>query len=320
MDLEKSEIMRWEKHKYYAELVKYLYNVRVVLDDKPLEFPGMAQRDFYGDANNEPNYSGIAQHYGLEFRVGERISVLKNLEEVIEGSNELVLAGTTSIDVNAEKKGKIKPIPHLALIGAVNTNDGKIIVGLRGRRYGKELTPERVRDMADNCYALAPGGGLTFKFNENPLTYTLEHEAIEELGIKSNEIKSHTPIAIFKANKIGPLGYKILESVSIILSSKEVIEKHKEAYEKYLSLCEKGINEKDACKRVAEEFGCGDCWEHSELLALEANTNSIRKFLDNIPLVEPIDGTNYSYNRMCGIGVGSLLSIAGWFDKYSSVN
>jgi len=308
--------MDWKRHKDYAEKIAVFdKNISVRIDSKPFEFSGMAPVEFYGDAQTEPNYAAIAQHYSLEYKGGgERISVLRNLEEVIQGASELVLAGATSIDVAAEKKGKITSIPHLALIGAINTEDHHLIVGLRGRRYGKELTPERVKDMADNCYALAPGGGLTFRFNESPLTYTLEHEAMEELGVKKGDIKNPGPIALFRALKIGPTGYKIVEFAETNLSSDEIIYRHKEAYEKYLSLCKSGIPEKDACKKIAEEFGCGDCWEHSELISLRADSVSIENFVNNIRSFENIDETNYMHHQKCGIGVGALLSVADYLD------
>jgi len=307
--------MDWERHKDYVDKIAVFdKNISVRIDSKPFEFPGMAPVEFYGDAQTEPNYAAIAQHYSLEYKGGgERISVLRNLEDVIHGANELMLAGTTSVDVAAEKKGKISSIPHLALIGAINTEDHHLIVGLRGRRYGKELTPERVKDMADNCYALAPGGGLTFRFNENPLDYTLEHEAMEELGIKKEEIRDHRPLGIFKAKKIGPLGYKIVEFAETTLSSEEIIDRHREAYRKYLDLCGQEIPEKEACKQVAEEFGCGDCWEHSSLLRVYSNTSDIDFFISTISSVDSIDEKNYIHHQKCGIGVGALLLVADHF-------
>ena len=136
---------------------------------------------------------------------------------------------------------------------------------------------------------------------------------LEELGIKKEEIRDHRPLGIFKAKKIGPLGYKIVEFAETTLSSEEIIDRHREAYRKYLDLCGQEIPEKEACKQVAEEFGCGDCWEHSSLLRVYSNTSDIDFFISTISSVDSIDEKNYIHHQKCGIGVGALLLVADHF-------
>ena len=269
----------------------------------------MAPKEMYGNSSIEPDYEKIAKHYGMEYKGGgERISVLKNLEEITEDcSNKLILSGVTFIDISAAKKNKISPLTDLAILCAIHTNDDKILVGVRGRRYGKELTSERVRDMANNCYALVPAGGLTFRFDENPLDYTLKNEAMEELGIFPNEISNKKIISIFKANKIGPLGYKIVEIFKTPLNSKEIIERHKESLNEYFSLC-KNLPEKEACKKLKTENKPNDAWEHSEIIPLNMNVSALEKFIEEIPKNE----NNYLQHRLCGIGIGGLLSVVDY--------
>jgi hypothetical protein len=300
----------WDQYTEYASPIavfplKSNTSVKVTPDYSVFEFEGMASAKLYA----EPDFAGIAQHYGLEYKGGgERVSVLKNLDEVKSGSLELKLAGVTSVDVAADKKNLIH-IPHLALIGAMHTTDERLIIGERGRRYGQEFTEKRVRDFADGCRALTPGGALTFA-SENPLDYTLEHEGTEENGLTRDQILNRKILSVFYVPKtkklIGPSGLKIVEYFEVPFHSDEIIDMHEQALERYHDLCKEGLPKDAVAEKLEQEGLPKDIWEHTKLVAIDFDKKSILDFVDKIPRNE----ANLLEHQLCGIGVGALLSVA----------
>mgnify|MGYP001566406303 CR=1 FL=1 len=291
---------------------------KVAIETEPANFPGRPPRELYGDANTEPDYTSIAKNYGLEFKGGgERIAVLVNPPSLDDkpffdmGAN-LKLAGVTSVDIAAAKKGKIlgtdgKPVTNpfydLAVIGGVVTADDKLILGTRGRRFGKELTADRVMTMADNCYALAPGGGATFRFEGNPLEYTLFHEAQEELALTRSEINGYGLDGLFLAKQIGPIGLKAVYRVRTTLDSTEILDRHERGLARYTELCTAGKKQDEVADQLVKEGLAPDVWEHSKLEAL-----SLDETLDRLGKMTP-NMQNPLENKACGIGVGAILTL-----------
>jgi len=292
-------------------------NTPVNVNRDVFEFVGMASKELYGSASVEPDYAGIARHYGLEFKGGgERIAVMTN--PIPANAAHLVktasidLAGVTSIDIAAAKKGKIlgpdgkpapKPFDDLAVIGGVFTGDDKLLVGTRSRRYGKELTADRVMNLADNCYALAPGGGATFSYSGNPLEFAMEHEAAEELALRRSEMKSMNLVGLFHAIKVGPTGLKFVYDIATPIESGELLERHRRGLARYNELHKNGMSQQEVAATLQSEGLAPDVWEHSRLEAL-----SLEETISRLRAIEP-NMQNPLENRVCGIGVGAILAL-----------
>ena len=306
-----------DKFKDFAECVRFFpYGTGVIVSDSPVEFVGRAPRELYGSATNPPNYAAIARHYGIEFRGNaEETAALVNFSPsnphnaFAEG--KLTLAPVTSVDIAAAKQGKIldhdgkpvvAPFYDLAVIGGVFTQDDKLIVGARGRRFGKELTASRVLTMADDCFALAPGGGVGFVRQGNPLEIALGHEFEEELGISSTRANSHIQ-GVFKAKKVGPTGLKFVYSMNVKADSEEILDLHVRGLSRYTWLCSAGKPQDEVAEQLKAEGLAPDVWEHSRLEALSLDEVLLRLESMEPRLDSPLE------NHVCGIGVGAITTL-----------
>lgn len=299
-------------------------------DEEPFDFPGRAPRELYGDRNNLPRFAEIAAHYGLSYKGGgERIATLvspspDNLGKGGALDLELRLAGITSVDVEAAKAGSIKddqgkplknPFYNLAVIGATFTSDRKLMVGERGRRFGAVLTPDRITKMGDACWALAPSGGATFVYDQDPVDYTIRAEAGQELGLKPEELKGVSGIGIFNALKIGPTGVKIVVGLQAGVTSEELIDRHLRARTAYEKSAQSGLDKGAIAQRLIDGGHAPDVWEHTRLIGIPVDSESIRDFVNKAVV-------DYNPNQLvhtaCGIGVGALELLAEYLERNPS--
>ena len=259
--------------------------------DKVADFEGRAPEEAYA---SEINWEKLAEHYDIpERQLGwkEKVLNLKNPEALESEQPHLEGNWVTSYDIRAYRKGKIDIFP-LAAIGVLKTKDNQIVFGVRGG----EITPDRKLTIGAGLYGCPPAGSVTFhpKYEHGPIKDTLVAEFSEEIG--NFDITDQRLIGVFEAYPPGPKGIKFVASLETDATLEQIQQENAEANQLRQRLLDNGASAADAANALREKGLPADAWEHSVLLGVRNDIQSIETLVRSQP------------QSFAGIGAGALMT------------